>query len=165
VCSECAADGDCGAGGACVDDTANSDVFVCAAGYGELCSSGADCASGFCFDTGFGGSLCSECEADGDCAGSLVCEFSLTELHAQCVGSTPAGGTCTTNSDCASNNCRGNVCLGELGDACTAPADCGSGYCFDGTIAQICSLCETTADCGGSGICFFRAGRGYAACN
>jgi Cys-rich repeat protein len=51
-------------------------------------------------------------------------------------GTTPAGGACTTNADCASGDCGGTVDCG-MHCICKTDADCASGQ-----------VCITTVDCG-----------------
>lgn len=137
VCSECAVNGDCGVQQAC--RYSNDLGYATCMGTGVLgasCTTDAQCVSAHCNQ-----GICSECEADADCA---------------------SGGTCEDDT----NGVGYYVCSGGLGDACTSGADCGTGYCFDppGGGANRCSECEVNGDCGAQRACRYDIGDRYASC-
>ncbi len=95
-CSECADDGDCPGELGCVAD-GQAGYHRCNRGarfFGDACSDGTDCRTGFCVD-----GRCSGCASDGDCPGSQRClrRSSAGEGWAYaCVGGIGASGkTCT----------------------------------------------------------------------
>ena len=177
VCSGCAVDGDCSGGGTCEDGTQDVGYYYCTGGLGDDCQAGADCASGYCYDPFWpGGMICSECEADGDCAAQQACEYEQGLNYAICVGTGDLGDSCATGAECQSLICNTDicsecladadcgeggtclddtgdsgyfVCSGGLGDRCQTGADCTSSYCFDmpGPLDPVCSECETDNDC------------------
>jgi photosystem II stability/assembly factor-like uncharacterized protein len=51
---------------------------------------------------------------------------------------------CSTNAQCASNSCVGNVCSLANGATCTTGTDCGSGFCVDGVCCN--SACGAFSD-------------------
>ncbi len=65
-----------------------------------------------------------------------------------CVGA-PIGAPCTSSSDCMSANCTNGYCIGtQNGAACTENYDCDSGYC----VSDVCTPCteinqSCTDDC------------------
>ncbi len=192
VCSECERDSDCIGGGTCLDDMAGVGYFVCTGGYGDTCTGGADCGSGFCYDAGGGpGQVCSECENQTDCGAQQDCSFSGADGYASCVGTGNFGDTCTTGAECVSGFCNTGVCsqceidadcgggtcaddsagLGfwlctlPLGDACNTNAQCDSGFCFDPPGGgPLCSECEVAGDCGVQRDCVFSGANDYAIC-
>ncbi len=115
---------------------------VCAeADNGAMCVDGeCDCASSECFLVGPLGGVCSDCDADEDCADStgFGCNFGnpLTGVPAVCS---------TT---------------GELGEGCESADACAEGL-FCPTLIEVsgileaatCSECEVDTDCGAMQIC------------
>ncbi|MFH2004966.1 MAG: hypothetical protein ABI333_00135, partial [bacterium] len=197
VCSECEGDGDCAGGGTCVDDTGGVGYFVCQGGsglLGDTCNDGAECVSGYCFNPpGPGPHICSECEVDGDCSGTMTCNFTAGDAYAVCGGSAALGDACATGADCQSGFCNGSVCsecegdgdctgggtctddtggvgyfvcAGGLGDVCTTGTDCNSGFCYDPVWPgdNLCSECEVDGDCTGGQTCDMGWGDDYASC-
>ena len=47
---------------------------------------------------------------------------------------------------------------------CSVAGDCNSGYCYDGTLEDVCSECAENTDCGTSQECDRDAGEPYATC-
>ena len=84
VCSECELDADCFGDGTCVDDTGGVGYFVCERGLGDICITGDDCNSGYCFDPGPNDSICSECEEDNDCGNNQQCNYDWLAGYAVC---------------------------------------------------------------------------------
>lgn len=190
ICSECAVDADCADGGLCVDDTANSGLYICAGGLGEPCALDADCTSGFCFDNN-GQGVCSECGLAADCGLQLDCSFRGIEGYAVCVGTGVIGAACQSDAQCAAGTvCHSNVCsecmddsecptgatcvddatVGAfvcklpLGSQCGNSTECASNYCFvRGMGFSACSLCESNADCS-AGTCEYNWNDPYALC-
>jgi hypothetical protein len=101
-------------------------------GPGTLCSSGQDCANGFCPLSGECASLCA---SDGDCPTDFGCVTLRVELWPG--ASFPVAGCL-------------KVVRGDLGDLCPGGAtDCVSGVCFHPQIGDsYCSLeCLADTDC------------------
>ena len=82
-CSRCGSNADCDNGGQCEPSISNPDVFVCRGGLGDPCQSGADCGSGYCFES-FNVRQCGLCEIDDDCPGDQTCSFDFFEGYATC---------------------------------------------------------------------------------
>jgi hypothetical protein len=196
LCSECEVDGDCAGALTCGDDTGGVGYFVCEGGSGALgdnCVDGTDCASGYCY-AAFGQNICSECEVDGDCAGSMTCNYAWGDPYATCGGTAGLGSACTIGTDCTSGFCNGNVCseceadgdcsgggtctddtggvgyfvcAGGLGDDCTSGTDCNSGFCYDPVWPgqNFCSECEVDNDCPGNQTCVMGWQDDYATCS
>jgi Notch-like protein len=84
VCSQCEGDGDCTGGGSCIDDRNGQGYYVCAGGLGNVCTTGTDCNSGFCYDPPVGSDRCSECETSQDCPNNGTCAPNLQLTYAVC---------------------------------------------------------------------------------
>jgi peptidoglycan-associated lipoprotein len=101
------------------------------------CKTGQDCAD----QSGYGkicvAGRCQECGQDGDCTAGFVCRSNKCSPKPQCAADAecPAGqacqgercvarpaGTCGSNRDCASGNCKDGKCVVEQQAA--PPADC-----------------------------------------
>ena len=117
VCSQCQLDADCDGGGTCVDDTDGVGWFVCAGGLGDSCAGADECNTGFCFDAGAAGSLCSLCAGNGDCAVQQECAFDGDLGYALCVGTGELGAACDDGSQCASGLCKRRPCSASEADA------------------------------------------------
>ncbi|MCA9705588.1 MAG: hypothetical protein KDK70_07065 [Myxococcales bacterium] len=107
---------------------------------GTNCSDGCDCMSNECFVVGALGGVCSDCDADGDCADTtgFGCNFGnpLTMVPAVCSETGALGEGCETS------------------DACAADLQCTTLIDVTGVIsAATCSECETDADCSGGQLC------------
>lgn len=194
VCSECITAADCpGAEDTCELDEAGG-YFTCTSPdlltLGQSCSSDDDCNSSICADAGGDiGTICSGCEFDSDCGQEQVCVIASAAGYADCSGTLDLGDSCTSDEQCISGECRGEVCSectndsdcsdggfcvdsiddvgyfvceGELGDYCEANDDCGTDYCFINR--NVCSECSVNADCGVSQECDYDGGDGYASC-
>lgn len=139
----------------CNDETKNGDEtdVDCGGVCGSTCTAGKECgvfdnacASNFCF-----GGSCIDCsdgyrngdETDVDCGGSLLCDhtqrcvdgnrcildsdcdsFSRC-VRSKCLNYTAVGGSCSSNSECITDLCFGNLCREcsddshcKLGDIC-----------------------------------------------
>ena len=86
VCSECEVNSDCDQYQIC-DKTWDENYATCkdAGELGDPCIDGADCQSGYCYETQFGDNLCSECEANNDCQGNQTCNYTMmVDPYATC---------------------------------------------------------------------------------
>ena len=102
--------------GAFCDGAETCDAIAgCQAGTPPICVFGCDEAGDVCF----------ECSANGDCddglfcngvetcnggscsAGTNPCSGECDEANDECISCAPAGASCTANSDCCGNKCRG----------------------------------------------------------
>lgn len=142
------------------------------------CTTGPDCQSGICR----GGRCTEECVPATDCAHDRVCvayaALGLCERRCEdsadcgdtgfcgattvgrlCAtrGPAPAGGTCTSNTDCASGRCDGNTCATDCtrgpcpaGQACVQ--DVGGATCRPAGPAAQGAPCDQGGDCQ-SGVC------------
>jgi hypothetical protein len=137
--------------------TCNNGVCACNAAYappdcsvtcpgGPTCSGHGTCSAGACTCTaGYSGPSCSV-----NCGSNSAC---------------PDGNACTTNTQCGSRVCNGNVCKApgcsphcNQGASCGANGDCGSGVCTSGLCQPpaCSSLCSQGAACGVNGDCASR---------
>ncbi|MBF0570365.1 MAG: hypothetical protein HQL12_00695 [Candidatus Omnitrophica bacterium] len=126
--------------GVCTTDGAGSQCFSsanCPIGY--ICNTFSSCSSG---KPGVG------CFNNADCISPYTCSNSFFV----CVVN---GGTCSSNSDCASttgahicSSTTGTCSAGGAGAECSAPSDCVSGYC-NGTCSAIAqgAMCTSSANC------------------
>lgn len=171
-CVECTADGHCGDGRSCHDET-------CFDGpRGAPCTPcGIDGACGFGYgcDFDFGGLCMPLCEGRGECPGGFFCdgEFCRSEETCggfecfnddECDGACLAGvcddpQRCQGDADCADDwTCQGDRCVPRA-NACFSPFDCGRGeICLGGRcvvqdVAGECSPCEQPADCPSPALC------------
>jgi hypothetical protein len=127
----------CGSGGTCAFKGDNK--FLCRSavgtkGYGSGCSSDSDCQSGFCYDAGFFGGVCSkhccsseDCDALSRCtafsAGSQIVTACIPLGFSDSAGSKRGGDTCTSNGDCRSARCGDGICT----EFCCRDSDCIAG--------------------------------------
>lgn len=127
----CAVPGDCGPGGACVDD---GKILFCA----RSCLNDGDCRSGYiCLPVDRTLSVCyPRCTANpGAICGELRCDPATDECgDVACV----SGATCSTGSRCVGNQCE-----------CTASTDCGPNRAC---IGGLCGCANDTA-CAPLGTC------------
>ncbi|MBI2394944.1 MAG: hypothetical protein HYV09_35570 [Deltaproteobacteria bacterium] len=131
----------CNGTGACVSvtnaedpDTCNGTKVCDASGAckfktGQVCSVGADCASGVCNN----GVCCS-----GACSGTCKkCELGTGACTSVISADDPD--TCTGGSTCDASG----ACKAKAGQACTASSDCNSGICDGGICcAATCGTCQ-----------------------
>lgn len=187
----CAATGDscasksCCAGLTCV--TSSSGAPVCQ----RICTTGADCASGCCFDKAETGQpVCSAASLCASPCGKMgtSCTYSTDCCAGLCVGGTTVTDwlgcrrPCSKSSDCSTGCCemfadgKSGFCVDARWCVCgTSGTACGPGYptcCSDqeclgfaGDDGYFCRpRCKTTADCA-SGICSgYITGKDYGAC-
>ncbi len=175
----CALDPDCGVGGVCtlsVSWSGTEVIKMCKAPVGPGvvgagCESGADCQSGFCFDTYCSGA-CDEdahcaCVPGTGCAGDLICLdvwFGLGEGIYDAESACYPRLRCESNADCFTLACAAwmevdgwaAVCqspgFNELpgGQACQDSTNCQSGVCHD----NLCrDLCVQDSHCGAGESC------------
>ena len=162
VCSECAADNDCGVGGSCLDD-ATAGYMTCLDGAGSPCDVATPdtCASGLCSTPPVGNTgVCTECNETADCDPGQICDppdFLGGRLYGECVGSKDLGEACGGDGECSSSHCNTGVC-----SDCSVANDCGDGgSCIDDTATSgyfIClgglgQGCGAGEECA-SGFCF-----------
>ena len=103
-------------------------------GYNANCNGDSECQSGFCYDTGFFGGLCSKhCCSSEDCDSVSRCTaFSVgSQIATACIplgfsessGSKRGGDTCAGNGDCRSARCGDGICT----EFCCRDSDCIAG--------------------------------------
>lgn len=108
------------------------------AAHGEPCTSPDDCMSGICYDAGFAGQFCGECQSDADCS-----EFGCSQPLNPLVPGITSGSTCGDGS--AGSGCQSD-------DACQDDL-----RCVPATISLVpgnsCGECGTDADCPDGRLC------------
>lgn len=122
------------------------------ASFGESCTIGTDCLSGFCVsgnctnETGLNhGSTCTiidEC-LGGFCGMDKCSDGSVNNL-------------CDSELDCQTEFCAFNLCTaGEVGNSCEADEDCALGFCYMGscTSGEAGEGCYDVDDCESGLIC------------
>ena len=160
TCQACSNVKSGGANGTCTSIPANADpdnecttecngASLCEAANGAVCSTNAQCQSGFCVD-GF----CCNAACNGSCQ---ACS------NAKSGG---ANGTCTSipanadpDSECLLSDCNGaGACEAATGTACTLPSQCASGFCVDGFCCNAgctfsCTACSLAKTGQANGTC------------
>ncbi|MGK0358707.1 MAG: hypothetical protein ACI9U2_001000 [Bradymonadia bacterium] len=171
-CVECTADGHCGPGRSCHDQTCSD------APRGAPCTPcGPDgaCGVGYTCDLDFGG-LCSRlCDDGGECPAGLFCDGNLCRSEQvcgafecfnddECEGACLAGvcdapQLCEGDADCAEAwTCEGDRCVPRAG-SCFSPFDCDRGeICLGGrcevqVVGGECRPCEQPSDCPSPALC------------
>ena len=194
VCSQCAANEDCGAGERCQWDT-DAGYFACRREpLGTACTGPDSCASGHCYagaGTDADAGRCSECAAREDCGNNQDCRYDEDAGYATCVGTNALGDACSESAECASaickegvcSNCQGDddcsgggsctdrtettgyfVCEGGLAFNCNDSADCNSEFCFAPEDEAVCSECALNGDCDVQQACTYDGEQEYARC-
>jgi hypothetical protein len=118
VCGECRGDDDCASSQLCGAMIVNrlltsSCVDPGSGNFGDVCSSNAQCANGFCND-----GVCSECLVPSDCKDDAKCvlssvaakKFDATRWPKQCAPdahSRDTGELCVSDDDCIRGTCNG----------------------------------------------------------
>ena len=106
------------------------------------CTTGTQCASGFCVD-----GVCCDAVCDGSCESCAL---------------TGKVGTCSPIKNTADDTCGGDsicdglgACRRHLGSACTVSNECASGSCVDGVCcgSAACGTCQSCAVPGSEGTC------------
>lgn len=147
-----------------------------ACGNGLACEAASDCASGRC-EAQDGGSVCSACLSDADCAGSGAL------WHCDAGACTDAGAkspgfACDAGSDCASGFCVDGLCCdtacgGGASDDCLACSVAAGaqadGVCGPRASGASCgdpadSACDAADSCDGAGTCEARIAPAGASC-
>jgi hypothetical protein len=100
-------------------------------GFGEKCSTSADCAEGLMCTGTTGDLLCSQCSDSSQCAAGVSCSTRSVFFPSQCgpgekLGA--SGALCITDSDCASGACDGAtpIALGADAGTCDLDGELGS---------------------------------------
>ena len=144
--------------------TCDSSGF-CKPREGRNCTSGVECASGYCKDgvccDRACDNPCRQCRTgactvvangqdDPECAGSWSCSAAGACLKKY-------GEDCTGASECASGFCRdGKCCNSECAGACH---NCATGVCLPVTLAQDHPECAGTQSCNEAGVCLKKEGQ------
>ena len=121
---------DNGRSAGCTDCNSNGDCSTCSSNYhlsgkkcvvktgdGGACSASTTCSSSVCRGSNCCSAKgrvdgCTDCDTEGDCA---ACASGYFLAGYTCVKMGSNGGACTTGDICASGDCRGGNCCGELG--------------------------------------------------
>ncbi|MCB9559998.1 MAG: hypothetical protein H6708_06280 [Kofleriaceae bacterium] len=106
---------------------------------GALCAVDGDCASGTCWN----GFVCSDCDADADCAPGDVCGRAR-----DVPGNLQPWLTCVPEG------------AGQLGEPCVYDPECASGICTAGS----CGECDASTACPGGEVCTSRTELGVREC-
>lgn len=141
----CLGDFSCSIGEHCVNGTCRLPL-----GLDEACTQGAQCQSNTCENGLCKGRLGDACTTNADCGARRLCcpmapsgELACSATDAQCLGSTPVGGSCSFDSDCSTNYCiNGSHCS----KTCEQSSDCGV------SPWGVANVCDT--DQFGSKTCF-----------
>jgi hypothetical protein len=136
-----------------LEDLPGGECFV-----GSDCPSSFGCGSGFCLRCeGGGGTRCSPCDDNTDCASPRQCNVALNAcLDCLTDADCPPAEVCYTTGECgtpctSNANCTGQQICDEfgrcshpsIGSQCNADAQCpGAGQCVKG----YCVLCELDGD-------------------
>ena len=160
VVPDCDTNGDCPAGGSCIEVTAgDSSSTYCV----QSCSTGGDCRPGyFCYpgvgvcwwepDSG-ASPIGGPCQSDADCEGATsVCYPEMLNneptgfVEGYCVVFDCTAGSCPEGSDCVSLS-SGTACL----PTCVSDAGCREGYACDEGFCL--PFCGSVSDCPAGYLC------------
>lgn len=117
---------------------------------GQSCTSNSECSSNYC-----GNNICCQsgktcCTSDSNCPQFYVCNKNSGNYY--CVEKTGVvtGGSCSSNTNCASGNCQKGVCCASGQSCCSSNSDCYSGYECNLTKRYCVSTTATTKKSDGS---------------
>ena len=149
VRSSCTTTSQCANGLVCSDNTCLSPVGGSCTSLSDCTSSATACFNGVCTDKPLSG-----------VGGTPPCQIGLIDENSVCVSM--AGGTCNSNSDCASGlvcNDDGICIENQRGTnmLCSDSEPCASGFvCIDGECkiaCNSCRMCVDSAECEGGSEC------------
>ena len=92
---------------------------------GGFCTAGSQCCSGLCGTFG----ICVCPSGTRSCGGTCVNSTcppnqKFDQSSCTCVPCVPAGGTCTTSTQCCISSCTNGICCSQSGGFCSTNADC-----------------------------------------